>query len=154
MDDQKLNLSSRMKIADIVLGIRVDRAAATHINATTPYFTVSGGPILLTGLVGTITVASGANATNWEATPTAGATVPLSAALDIDPALVGDLYTITGVGSDAGTYNASATGLAMMTSNQIIPVGAISFVAAAADGASSWSLWYVPLALGASVVAA
>ena len=154
MDDQKYNASTRQRIADIGLGFRVDRTVSTHINATTPYFTISGGPILLTGLVGRVVVASGANACSWAATPTAGAATSLSANLDINPAVTGDLITITGVGSDAMTYNASVTGLAMMTTNVIVPIGTLDFIAAAADGSTVWSMFYYPLAVGANVVVA
>ena len=44
MEDQKYNLSTRMKIVDIVLGLRVDRAASTHLAAVTPYFTICTVP--------------------------------------------------------------------------------------------------------------
>ena len=155
MHDQRYNLSARMRIADIVLGVRVDRAVSTHLAAVTPYFTISGGPVLLTGLVGTVvTEAVGVTNFHWETLPTAGAVEPLCALLDVDPAVIGSLLTITGVGSDAMTYNASATGLATMTANPILSIGALNAEIAAASGATSWSLWYVPLAVGATVVAA
>jgi len=138
-----------------VLGVRVDRAVSTHLAAVTPYFTISGGPVLLTGLVGTVvTEAVGVTNFHWETLPTAGAVEPLCALLDVDPAVIGSLLTITGVGSDAMTYNASATGLATMTANPILSIGALNAEIAAASGATSWSLWYVPLAVGATVVAA
>ena len=154
MKDQLYNDSTRSMIATIALGLRVDRAVSTHLAATTPYFTVSGGPILLTGLLGTVVVASGANLSSWAATPTTGAATSLSGDLDIDPAVAGGHLTITGVGNAAMTYNASATGLAMMATAVIVPIGTLDFIAAAADGSTVWSMWYKPLAVGATVVVA
>ena len=144
-----------MRIADIVLGIRVDRAVANHAAAVTPYFTISGGPVLLTGLVGTV-VGAAAGATNfhWETLPTTGAVAPVCALIDVNALVAGTLLTITGVGSDAMTSNASATGLAMMTTNVILSIGAFNAEIANASGSTSWSLWYVPLAVGASVAVA
>jgi hypothetical protein len=149
------NDSTRQMITNLVLGLRVDRALATHSGATTAYFTVAGGKVLLTGLVGEITTASGANACSWQHTPTAGTAQPVSAALDINPALVGDALTITGLGNGAMTYNASATGLPMMdVKGVVLTPGSLQFISAAADGATKWSLFYVPLEEGAYVTAA
>ena len=137
------------------LGLRVDRAAATHIAATTPYFNVIGGRVLVTGLVGSVTVAAGANACSWVANPTTGtATQVICAQLDINPALVGDSLTITGIVADAMTYGA-AGGLPMFEVRGIIClVGTIDFIAAAADGDTSWVIFYVPIDDGAYITAA
>lgn len=147
--------STIARIADIKVGIRVDRAAETHAAATTPFFNILGGKVLMTGLVGEITTASGANLCSWLATPTTGTAQPVCADLDINPALLGDALTITGVGTAAMTYNASATGLPMMGGGGVVlNVGTLDFIAAAADGATKWSIFYVPLEDGASVEAA
>lgn len=142
-------------IADIQLGIMVERAAAALAAALTPIFTITGGPVLMTGFFGYISVASGANAVHLEATPTTGTSIPIAANLDIDPALVGDYLTITGIGSDAMTYNASATGLPMFggAKGVILPVGTLDYHAAAAEGTVAWTIFYVPLATGAYVTA-
>ena len=144
------NMSTRQRVADIRGGLRVDRAAATHSGAQTAYFTVSG-EIMLIGLVGKVTVASGANACKWTATPTAGTARDMCAQLDIDPALVGDLLGISGVLATAMTYGGAVVG---MMQPQFITSGTLDFTSAAADGATSWSLLYVPISDGASVVAA
>ena len=136
------------------LGRRVDRALSTHIAATTPYFNIVGGRVLLTGLVGLVTTASGANACQWVANPTTGtATQVLCAALDINPALVGDSLVITGIVANAMTYG-GAGGLGAIAAPVLLLVGALSFIAAAADGATSWSLTYIPWDDGAYVTAA
>ena len=155
MDDQKYNASTRLKIVDIALGIRVDRAVADHAAAVTPYFTVSGGPVLLTGLLGTVVTACVA-ATNfhWETLPTAGAVAPLCALLDLDTLVTGTHLTITGVGSVAMTSNATAAGMGMLATKVVVSVGPLNAEVSAANGSTYWSLWYVPLAVGASVAVA
>lgn len=149
------NKMTRQRVADIVLGLRVDRDAATHAAATTHYFKITGGKVLLTGLIGEITVASTANACSWVANPTAGtATQAVCAALDIDPAVVGDALTIPGAGNAAMTYGGSATGTPMMGyKGQVLCAGYLDFIAAAAVGATKWSLFYVPIDDGAYVEA-
>jgi len=138
-----------VQLRKLTMGIHLTRDASAHINATTPYFTIIGGKVLLTSLVGTIVTASGANACSWVASPTLGTSQSVSGNLDINPALVGDSLTITGVGNAAMTYNGSATGLAMMSTKVVLNRGNLSFIAAAADGSSSWEVTYIPLTDGA-----
>lgn len=155
MEDQKYNRSTRLKIVDIALGVRVDRAVADHAAAVTAYFTIAGGPVLLTGLLGTVVdAAAGATNFHWETLPTTGAVAPVCALIDIDALVTGTLLTITGVGTGAMTSNASATGLAMMATNVVLSIGAFNAEIDNASGSSIWSLWYVPLVVGATVVVA
>ena len=144
------NQSTRLMLSNMGVGLRVDRAAATHINATTPFFTVTG-VIQLTGLYSLITTASGANLSSWSVNPTAGTTTSICADLDINPALVGDILGITGVVATAMTYGGAVVG---MMQPLIITAGTIDFIAAAADGASSSHLFYLPMTAGANVVTA
>ena len=136
------------------LGRKVDKAAANLTNAATTLFTVSAGRVLMTGFIGTITGASAANSCTWAHAPTTGTAQPIAAALDIDPALVGDNVTITGVASAAATYNASATGLPMMANPVILSPGNLQITPAAASGAMSWTMFYIPIDDGAYVSAA
>lgn len=135
-------------------GIKVDKAAAALAAAATTLFTVSGGRVLMTGFIGTITAASGANSCTWAHAPTTGTAQPIAAALDINPALVGDNITITGIASAAATYNASATGLPMMANPVILSIGNLQITPAAADGSMSWTMFYIPIDDGASVASA
>ena len=144
------NQSTRLMLSNMGVGLRVDRAAATHINATTPFFTVTA-VIQLTGLYSLITTASGANACSWSVNPTAGTTTSICADLDINPALAGDILGITGVVATAMTYGGAVVG---MMQPLIITAGTIDFIAAAADGASSSHLFYLPMTAGANVVTA
>lgn len=144
------NDSTRQMLTNMGVGLRVDRAAATHIAATTPFFTVTG-VIQLTGLYSLITVASGANVCSWSVNPTAGTTTGICANLDINPALVGDLLGITGVVATAMTYGGAVVG---MMQPILVTAGTIDFIAAAADGATSSHLFYLPMTAGAKVVTA
>lgn len=144
------NESTREMLGRMGIGLRVDRAAAALAAATTPFFTVTG-VIQLTGLYGLVTVASGANACSWSATPTAGTATSLCGNLDINPALVGDLLGITGVVATAMTYGGAVVG---MMQPLIVTAGVINFIAAAADGTISTHLFYLPMSDGANVVTA
>lgn len=138
----------------MLIGVKVERDAEALTNALTPIFTIAGGRVLMTGFLGEITVASGANEVHIEATPTTGTSQPVAANLDINPALVGDALTITGKGDDAMTYNASTTGLQMMSAGPVVlNEGTLDYHAAAADGTVAWTMWYVPLDEGAYVEA-
>jgi hypothetical protein len=141
------NLETRQRVADLVLGLRVDRAAAAHTIATTPYFNVVG-EVMITGLVGKVTVDSGANACSWVATPTAGTATAMCAALDINPAVVGDLLGITGVLATAMTYGGTVVGIMQPL---VVTTGTIDFIMAAASGTTSWSIFYVPVSDGAYI---
>ena len=144
------NNSTRNMLANMGVGLRVDRDAAALAAAVVPFFTVTG-VVQITGLYGIVTVASGANLCNWNADATAGTTVDICADLDINPALVGDLLGITGVIATAMTYGSAVVG---MSQPLIVTAGSITFTAAAADGSISTHLYFLPLSEDANVVAA
>jgi hypothetical protein len=153
------------QLRTLVLGNKIDRAAATlPQTATGSLFTVAGGRIVLTSIIGEVTVALGATATslNLVHTPTVGTVGDLCAATVCTSDSVGTLYSITGVPADlmsaekiGGTvvpvdYN---TGLPLRM--LILPIGAIGLKSTAGDtGSVKWSVTYVPYDNGASVVAA
>ena len=68
------NSSTISRIADIVLGIRVDRSAAAIAAGTNPIFTVTGGRVALLGLLGEVVTAMDATASTLQinANPTTG----------------------------------------------------------------------------------
>lgn len=145
------------EIRKLLLGQKVDRAAAAlPQTAAGTLFTVTGGRILLTSIVGQVTtvIQTQANNTKLQSVPTVGTAVDLCAVLDISADEVGCLYGITGtlatamVGANAGATVAPSAAL-------VVPVGAIKLNCAASNtGAVKWSLTYVPLDSGASVAAA
>jgi hypothetical protein len=144
------NTSTRQMLANMGVGLRVDRPAAALAATSTTFFTVTG-VVQVTGLYGIVTVASGANNCSWRVVPTAGTNVTLCANLDIDPALVGDLLGITGVLATAMTYGGAVVGVMQPL---VVTAGSIQFTAAAADGSISAHCYYLPMSAGASVVAA
>jgi hypothetical protein len=153
--------STRQALADMSVGIKVDRAAALVTAATVPIFNVAGGRVLLLGLLGEVVVAIAATATNITIThlttdATAVVTPLTIAGSDIAslapgrmitlPAAVGSVPTLS-VGSSAAVFNAAP--------KYVLKTGNLQLVgsAAPATGTIKWSLWYVPLDEGAYVTA-
>lgn len=140
-------------------GFRVDRAAATLPQGVAgALFTITGGRIALTCLIGEVTVAiaNTTNATKLVLDMTAtGTDQDLCATLDIDNDAVGELYTISGTVGDAMRSDL-LIGLSNLTSAPLIlSEGDIELnCGGSIAGEIGWSLWYYPLDLGASVASA
>lgn len=141
----------------VLFGFRVDKAAATlPQTATQSLFTVAGGRIAILGLVGEVTTVLGATATNGKllSTPTVGTAVDICAVLAIASKEAGTLFGITGIFGDA-MVGANAGASILPQRAVVVPAGVIGFNTSANNtGATKWTLWYVPLDLGASVVSA
>ena len=142
------------QIRQIALGTKVDKAtAALPASTTGTLFTVSGGRILLTSIVGEVTTAiqNQANNTKLVSTPTTGTAVDICAVLDIANDEVGCLYGITGLFSDAMVgSNAGAT--VIQRNPVVIPIGTIKLSCAATNtGSVKWSMTYIALDDGATV---
>lgn len=143
----------------IGLGTKVDKASAT-LPATTvqTLFTVTGGRILLTSILGEVTTAvqAQANATKLQSVPTTGSTVDLCATKDITGLEAGGLLSLT-PDLDATPFsvalqqqNAGAITIPMV--GIIIPIGLIKLNCAATNtGATKWSMTYIAYDDGASV---
>lgn len=141
-------------LRNIAFGITVDKATAALPQTTTAtLFTVTGGRIVLTSIVGEVTtvIQTQANNTKLVATPTTGTAVDICAVLDISADEVGCLYGITGIFGDAmvGT-NAGAT--VAPQRGIVIPVGTIKLSCAASNtGSVKWRMSYIPYDEGATV---
>lgn len=141
----------------VLLGFKVDRATATLPQTTAhALFTIAGGRVLITGIVGEVTtvIQTQANDAKLTANPTTGTSVDMCAALDITADEAGCLYGITGtpanamVGTNAGLTPAMAVG-------QILNIGTIDLDCAASNtGSVKWSVTYIPVDDGATIVAA
>ena len=149
------------------LGIQVDRAASilpqTVGTPGTEYFTIAGGKVLLTGLLGTFTVAVGGavNAT-WCLNPTAGVDTDICAVTALGGVvLAGSLMTVSGVVTESmiplhgcaaqlmgGIVGGGGRGLVL------VPGALGVFTDASETGNWEWILWYMPIDAGATVVAA
>jgi len=140
---------------EVALGQRVDRAAAAlPQTAAHALFTVSGGRVKITSLIGEVTteIQNQANNTKLVANPTVGGTLDLCAVLDIAADAVGTLYGISGILADA-----MLDGIAIeaMSQGVIVKPGTIDLDCAANNtGEVKWTLHYVPVDAGATVAAA
>lgn len=151
-----------------LLGTAVRRPTATiPQTATGTLFTVTGGRVLVTGIVGEVTTILGAvgNLNLVHDPDGAGAVGDLCAATACGTDAVGTLYTISGVaadllseqtvaGTEAPTHVFALMG-ALAGKGIVLPAGALGLKASASStGSIKWDLFYVPLDEGASVVAA
>lgn len=143
--------------AGFLLGKEATRAAA-NLPATTaaPIFTVSGGRILLLSIVGEVTTIIQAQLCNQKLTanPTVGADVDLCAVVDINGDAVGTMYNITGTLANAMVATPSGA-MPTQAAAVVVAAGTIDLSESATNtGQIKWTLHYVPLDAGATVVAA
>jgi hypothetical protein len=144
----------------VVMGFRTERAtAALPQTAAGSLFTISGGRVRVTAIIGEVTtvIQTQANNTKLVFNPDdTGATQDLCAVLDITADAVGTMYSITGTPAtamqDALNFLPSSKVLAQPL---ILKAGAIQLDCAASNtGSVKWTLFWQPLDDGASVVAA
>jgi hypothetical protein len=150
-------LISGDQLRTIDLGIKVDRAAANlPQTATGALFTVAGGRVIVTSIIGTVTtvIQAQANAVKLRATPTTGSVNDLSGTVDINGAAVGSLLSATGLAGDALVLSTGG-GISTVRNRIVVAIGTIGLNTAASNtGQVSWSLTYVPFDNGATVTAA
>jgi hypothetical protein len=148
------------QLRSLLCGVKVQRAtAALPQTSTSTLFTVSGGKVLITSLIGEVTTVIQTQADNTKLTfdPTdAGATQDLCAVLDITADAVGTMYSITGTPATA-----MQDALNFLPSNKVpaqpivLKPGSILLDCAASNtGSVKWDLTYIPLDNGAAVAAA
>lgn len=137
-------------------GQRVDKAAGLLPQTTTAtLFTVAGGRVLITSVVGNVTVATGATATNLKltSTPTAGTAVDFAtnvsvASKEAGSHLLANLVTIGAL----TVVNAGAAVVPGGSSGLLVPPGVISWTTDANNtGQIKWSLTYIPFDDGSTV---
>lgn len=151
------NQSQRDAASLFRLGARVDRAtAALPQTAAGTLFTISGGRVMFSLILGEVTtiIQTQANNTKLKLVPTAGSTVDLCAVKDITALEVGGKLVPPGVAATALTQ-ANAGAIIAQTTPIICAIGNLQLDCAASNtGAIKWSVWYVPIDDGALVVAA
>lgn len=153
------NWSQRKSAATSILGIRVDRASATLPQGAPgvgSLYTIAGGRVAMTAILGEVTVIIGANAMNLnlESNPTTGTTSVIDAVVAGASKEVGTLFSITGTVGDAALMD-DAGGVRMQSAPVVLPAGTLDFRTSANNtGEMKWSLWYVPIDEGAIVTAA
>jgi hypothetical protein len=151
------NQSQRDAASMFRLGARVDRATATlPQTAAGTIFTISGGRVMISMILGEVTVViqTQLNNTKLKLVPTVGSTVDLCAVKDITALEVGGKLVVNGVAATALTQ-ANAGAIIAETVPVICAVGNLQLDCSASNtGSIKWSLWYVPVDDGALVVAA
>lgn len=149
--------ASMFQVGKSVFGARVDRATATLPQTTqSALFTVAGGRVVITGIVGEVTtvIQNQANNTKIVSNPTTGTDVDLCAVLSTANKEVGTLFGITGTFATA-MVGANAGAGVMCSIPVVVPPGTIDLSCAASNtGSVKWSIYYLPLDDGATVVAA
>lgn len=141
-------------------GMKTERAtAALPQTATSTLFTITGGRILLTEIIGEVTTVIQTQADNTKLTfdPTdAGATQDLCAVLDITGDAVGTMYSITGTPATAMQDSLNFLPPSKtLTKAIILKPGAILLDCAASNtGAVKWSACWVPIDGNARLAAA
>lgn len=150
-----LTSRSRSAYAELLFGQATDRAtAALPTVGSGTIFTVAGGRIFLLGLIGEVTTIIQAQATTLKAifTPTTGTSGDLSATVDLNAKEVGALLGITGVPADAMV--ALACGAPMCTRPNVLPAGNLRLTTGATStGSVKWRCFWLPMDVGATVVA-
>jgi len=140
-----------------MLGVTTERATAVLTNATVALFTVAGGRIKVTQIIGEITTVMEniAIVVSLQSDPTTGTTRAICANLDIDTYAEGDLLGITGINTDAMLPPATGGAVEAQTMGVIVQEGTIDVICGAAPtGSIKWTLKWIPIDEGASVIAA
>lgn len=143
------------QIRAIGFGTRVEKSTGTLAATTISLFTIAGGKVLITSIIGEVTtIITVANSYKLQHNPTVGTTSDLVAATDIGttdtPA--GNLLGFTGVKTDSIISGPGRT--STLTAPIVLTAGVIESVSAGTDGVINWILTYIPLDNGATVVAA
>ena len=152
------NLLHGKAIRQLILGIKVDRAAQNIAITATPGLPVFDvhGLCLVTGLLGvcTTTHVGVANTMSFEFNPdlAAGANSAITATTDLGTASVaGDVAVVVGAPATGPLGGHVAVNVLGSTSGKgiVLNDGVIGLVATAANGAWRWILFYHPIDDGA-----
>ena len=141
------------------LGIHVQKTSATLPATTTQnIFTIAGGRVWVTALIGEVSTVFGATATNLKCTsvPTTGTAVDIASNLAVANFEAGALLIVEGDGTALiGTATGAGFAPALNALPFVLPIGTIKIETSATNtGATKWDLFYFPLDDGASVASA
>lgn len=139
-----------------IFGKTVTRAAANlPATATGGLFTVAGGRVAVTAIVGIVTtsIQAQANAIKLVATPTTGSVNDLSGTAESNGLAAGGMVSPTGLAADA-LVKSTGGGVSGQRNPIIVAPGVIGLNTAATNtGQMRWIITYVPLEAGATVTA-
>jgi hypothetical protein len=146
-------LNPNKAFAQGILGNVVSKSTGTLAATTIPLFTISGGLVAVTSVVGRVTTAvTVANSYKLQHNPTAGTTKDIFAATDIGTTdtVVGEILVATLLATDTVAVGARGSKGPYM----IMETGQIESVSAGTDGVVLWYVTWVPIDDGATLVAA
>ena len=154
------NQSTRRHIGEMRKGLYVERAAALVLAAITPIFSITGGRICLTGLLGEIEVAIPAGACtlrigSLNTGGTAGQSYMSAASGDIASMAPGRMFALPAAIGGALTISTGSSAMEFLAPEYVCPVGNITLTGsiAPATGTIKWTAWYVPVDEGAYMTA-
>ena len=151
----KYTQQSAASLRDVNLGICVDRATATLPQGTNAaIFTVTGGRVLVTAIIGQVTTVLGAVGNmKLIATPTTGSANDMCAVVAAGTLAAGALVSIDGIIGDAML---TGTGSVSTIANPVVVnVGTINLsLSLSSTGSVKWTICYQPFDDGAVVTAA
>ncbi len=141
------------------VGNAVYRAAALQPQtAQAAIFTVTGGKVLVTSLVGEVVVATPAttNVVKVTGNPTSGTDVDWTTTTSTASKEVGSVISLPVTAGGALVVANAGAGNAIAPNGYVAQIGTIDLVTSgsAATGTIKWVCTYVPLDIGAAVVAA
>jgi len=150
-----------VQLRKLMMGIMVPRASQAIVITASPglpIYTITGGLILVTGLLGKCTVTHGgvANTMSFELDPLAatGATSAITATTDLGTtSVVGDVAVVVGAPATGPLGGHVELNVLGSTSGKgiVMNEGNIGLVATAANGGWAWYLFYIPIDDGAYV---
>jgi hypothetical protein len=144
------------QIRQAELGLSAFKAYTPLVVETKTLFTIAGGLVLITSLVGLVTTdITVANTVKLQANPTTGTTSDLCAATDIGTTdtLAGALLSFQGLTGDSLLRQIGA--IQTIKAPIVVATGVIEQVTATgADGGITWYVTWMPLSDGATLVAA
>ena len=154
--------STRNRVADLNLGLRVQRAAATVAQAAVTIFTVGGGRVVLLELIGEATsTLAGATTLAISHIPTSGASATVAIATatgSINAKLAGTKYTLPAAIGSALTEETDGAGAIVLSTNAtlLLNIGNLTLTGGTAPntGTIKWTAVYVPFDIGAFMLAA
>ena len=154
------NQSTRRRIMSMRKGLLVERPAALVLAAITPIFSITGGSVILTGLLGEIEVAIAATATtlrigslNTGGTPAQSYLSAVSG--DIQSMAPGRMFALPAAVIGALTISTGSSAMEFLGPEHVLTTGNLTLTgsAAPATGTIKWSAWYVPVDEGAYMTA-
>ena len=154
------NFSEGYQLRKLLLGSQVIKASqALPQTATANLYTVAGGSVLITSLLGLVSsVATGSTATTLAlgTAPTTGtaSTTSIATAVAITSLEIGSWVAPQSSSGKGGALvvGANAGATLWLTVPFVVPAGTITWTTSAGDtGQMTWYLTYIPLDTGASV---